>query len=571
MEKCFAIYSRKSRFTGKGESIENQIELCRQFIHSSFENVRTDCIAVYEDEGFSGKNLDRPMFKKMMEAARNGCLAAVVVYRLDRISRNVGDFSSLIEEFNRLGISFVSIREQFDTSTPMGRAMMNIASVFAQLERETTAERIRDNMHELAKTGRWLGGITPLGYCSESVSKMSVDGKTHRSCKLKLVQEEAETVKVIFSKFLETNSLTKTDTYLLNNGYRTRRGVWFSRFSIRAILTNPVYMKADEAALRYLSEKEVCLFSEEAEFDGCRGIMAYNRTLQEQGKTSAVKPMEEWIVSVGFHEGLIDGASWVKVQRLLAQNSSKAYRKPRGNAALLSGILFCGECDNYMRPKLTNRVNAQGEQVYTYLCQTKERSRSKLCCCKVISGNSLDKRVLEEIKKLSSDVSFITNLERVGRGALLNYLSGETEIRTLKDRINEKRKEIESLLSALTKAPESTCFYVLDRIEQLHDEIKTMSISVSKLESTLLETEELSFDFDALQQSFTRFSYNVDKMTVGEQRAALRVLINKIAWDGQTVHIYLFGADDTCKCSSDVTDNVQKTADIAKPQCEDSK
>ncbi len=149
---------------------------------------------VFEDEGFSGGNLNRPDFKKMMTAAKDRKFKAIVVYRLDRISRNISDFSSLIEELGRLGIDFVSIRESFDTSSPMGRAMMYIASVFSQLERETIAERIRDNMHELAKTGRWLGGTTPTGYASESVKSITVDGKTKKACKLKLLPDEAEII-----------------------------------------------------------------------------------------------------------------------------------------------------------------------------------------------------------------------------------------------------------------------------------------------------------------------------------------------------------------------------------------
>ena len=124
-------------------------------------------IAIYEDEGFSGKTLDRPRFKDMMKDARKGKLSSIIVYRLDRISRNIGDFAQLIDQLNDMNIAFVSIKEQFDTSSPMGRAMMYIASVFSQLERETIAERIQDNMKELAKTGRWLGGVTPTGYQSK--------------------------------------------------------------------------------------------------------------------------------------------------------------------------------------------------------------------------------------------------------------------------------------------------------------------------------------------------------------------------------------------------------------------
>ena len=185
------IYSRKSRFTGRGESVENQVELCRQYIAAHYGPEEAARVQVYEDEGFSGGSLERPQFKQMMADAKAQKPAAIVVYRLDRISRNIGDFAGLIEQLGGMGIDFVSIKEQFDTGSPMGRAMMYISSVFSQLERETIAERIRDNMHELAKTGRWLGGITPTGYASEAVKNVSIDGKTRKSCRLKLIPEEA--------------------------------------------------------------------------------------------------------------------------------------------------------------------------------------------------------------------------------------------------------------------------------------------------------------------------------------------------------------------------------------------
>lgn len=121
-----AIYSRKSRYTGKGESIGNQIDLCREYIRTHYGDAAAQQAVVFEDEGFSGGNLNRPDFKKMMTAAKERKIRAIVVYRLDRISRNISDFSSLIEELGRLGIDFVSIRESFDTSSPMGRAMMYI-------------------------------------------------------------------------------------------------------------------------------------------------------------------------------------------------------------------------------------------------------------------------------------------------------------------------------------------------------------------------------------------------------------------------------------------------------------
>ena len=130
-QDVIAIYSRKSRFTGKGESIGNQVDLCLSYIAATFGSSYAQNAVIFEDEGFSGGNLQRPDFQKMMKAAHQRQFKAIVVYRLDRISRNIGDFSHLIEELGKLHIDFISIREQFDTSSPMGRAMMYIASVFA--------------------------------------------------------------------------------------------------------------------------------------------------------------------------------------------------------------------------------------------------------------------------------------------------------------------------------------------------------------------------------------------------------------------------------------------------------
>lgn len=206
-----AIYSRKSKFTGKGESIDNQIQLCKEYISNNFNNYE---IIIYEDEGFSGGNTDRPEYKTLLNDIKKKNIDALVCYRLDRISRNVADFSSVLELLEKNNITFVSIREQFDTSSPMGKAMIYIASVFAQLERETIAERIRDNMLELAKTGRWLGGKTPTGFKSKKITS-NVSGKEKSLYILEPVQEEQELVKLIYEKYLEFESLNRVESFFI--------------------------------------------------------------------------------------------------------------------------------------------------------------------------------------------------------------------------------------------------------------------------------------------------------------------------------------------------------------------
>lgn len=542
-----AIYSRKSKFTGKGESIENQIELCKQYIRTHYPNCDDDSILVYEDEGFSGENIERPQFKEMMADAKAKKFSAIVCYRLDRISRNIGDFAKLIEELDTLKVAFVSIKEQFDTSSPMGRAMMYISSVFSQLERETIAERIRDNMHELSKTGRWLGGTSPTGYISESVGNVTVDGKTKKSCMLKLVPEEAETVRQIFNKFLETNSLTKTETYFIQNGYKTKNGREFARFALRNILTNPVYMIADEDSYCYLTENKVDLFAEKSGFDGKHGIMAYNRTIQKTGKTNQIRPMNEWIVAVGKHTGLISGAEWVRAQEYLEQNRSKSFRKPRSNTALLSGLLFCADCGDYMRPKLSKRLNEQDEQIYTYLCAMKEKSRSHICKIKNVNGNILDKSVCEEIKRLGEDSSeFIRQLELGEKQLEGNREEYDESLERLRGTLAENEKNISSLVASLTKAAGTSAEgYILKQIDELHDKGDILKRRINELESLTASHELSDIEFDIIRQMLASFKDTLDDMSIEQKRAALRSFVKKVVWDGVNAHIYLFGSDDS--------------------------
>ena len=544
--ETIAVYSRKSKFTGKGESIENQIELCRQYIFAHFPGVEEENILVFEDEGFSGGTTERPQFKVMMKQAKEHRFKAVVCYRLDRISRNIGDFAKLIEDLNALSISFVSIKEQFDTQSPMGRAMMYIASVFSQLERETIAERIRDNMQELAKTGRWLGGVTPTGYVSEPVDRVTVDGKTRRMYQLTQIPEESELVRVIFAKFLETGSLTKTETYLLQNGIQTKNGKAFTRFSIKNILSNPVYLTADEAAYQYFEQNEGELFSPKSAFDGAHGVMAYNKTIQKPGKANELRNLTDWIIAVGKHEGIISSGDWIRVQTLLNHNKSKSYRKPKSNTALLSGLLFCANCGGYLRPKLSKRKNAKGELIYSYLCETKEKSRCQLCNMKNPNGNALDELVAGEIKKLSADPdAFLSELADAERVLLRSRTEYEGELARLRKLIDENEKEITGLLSSLSKAAGTPAEdYILRQIGELHEKEEGFRRQMEALQSVSMEHALSGQEFDLLKDLLSSFAGTFDNMSVEQKRAALRAFVKRVVWDGETVHVYLFGSKE---------------------------
>lgn len=543
--KVIAIYSRKSKFTGKGESIGNQIELCREYIKRTMGEEAAESAVVYEDEGFSGGNLNRPAFRQMMEAVKGKKHSAVIVYRLDRISRNISDFTGLIEELSRLKVDFVSIREQFDTSQPMGRAMMYIASVFSQLERETIAERIRDNMRELAKTGRWLGGVTPTGYESESVKSVTVDGKTKKMCKLKPIPEEAEMVKTIFALFSETNSLTKTETELMQRRIVSKNGKYHTRFSIKGILQNPVYAVADGDMYQYLTDSGAEIFSDEKEFDGVRGVMAYNRTDQEKGRATVFLPVSEWIVAVGQHPGLIPGKDWIKVQEALTQNKSKAFRRPRSNEALLTGFLFC-KCGNRMYPKLTKRTAPDGRPIFTYVCKLKERSQKSLCNNKNVNGNVLDSMIVEKIKELDEDKSAF--VEQLARSR--SFFTGDrTEYEQQKTALQQEKADLDKktngLLDSLAEiGDKDTRNLVTKRIEALSQQKKAVENRLQEVESLLNQHALTDSEFDLLRDMLAGFKRGIDDMPIEQRRAALKTVVRRVIWDGENAHVILFGVDD---------------------------
>ena len=538
-----AVYSRKSRFTGKGESIDNQVELCREYLRLHRGREAESRIDVYEDEGFSGGNLNRPGFRRMMEAARKRELEAVVVYRLDRISRSIGDFSALIQELGRLGVAFISIREQFDTNSPMGRAMMYIASVFSQLERETIAERIRDNMHELAKTGRWLGGVTPTGYTSEHMTALTPEGKTKGACRLKLVPEEAELVESVFDLFLELGSLSAVEAELLRRRITTRKGREFTRFSIRGILCNPVYLTADGAAYDYFKGIGAELCFPRDSFDGQHGVLVYNRTDQEKGRAAVARPPEEWLVSVGGHRPIVSSERWIRAQEILERGRGRTCRTSRGNGALLTGLLVC-RCGGPMYPKLSKSVEADGRRRFSYVCKRKERSRGSLCRLPNPPGLELDRAVLARLGELPRDGPELAGrLEEGAASCTGGRDQEEALLARMGEELAEKRRKAEGLVDTLPGLePGPARELVVDRIQTLRRECGGLEEELRAQEERAASRSLEAGALTRLAGALSTLEGAVMGMTAEQGRNLLRALIRRVVWDGRGVHVLLAGS-----------------------------
>ncbi len=545
VKKKYAIYSRKSKLTEKGESIENQVEMCRFLLQQKYDNIDFENdVIVYEDEGFSGGTINRPQFKKMMEDARKKKFSVIVCYRLDRLSRNISDFSKLIDELSKLGIEFISVKEKFETDTPMGRAMMYIASIFSQLEREVIAERIRDNMMELAKTGRWLGGTAPTGYESKGIEKVNINGKVKKAYMLVQIPDEAERISLICNEMLNLKSLTKLETYLIQKNIKTKNGRYYTRYTLKTILTNICYAKNDKVMYEYLLNSGVEFYADESEFDGEHGMIAYNKTNQRITGSNRHNEMDKWVIAIGKHKGIISGETFVKIQQLMKDNENMRYRVGKYTNSLLSGILFCGECGAHMRPKTTIRDTEDGNRRFYYMCEMKDKSKKSKCNSKNIDGNMADKLVIQALKEIiSTNSNFCNELKSM----IVSFEKTNGDInekkKVLEKKYEQNQRDINNLINKLK-------YIDNELIEDVTNEIKNLK---SKNNDIKQEMEQIVDDSNAKieEKDYAKLMLDViseyrntfDTLDYKEQRNFLKLIISKVVAHGKDIDIHLLNSE----------------------------
>ncbi|MEA4956096.1 MAG: recombinase family protein, partial [Pseudoflavonifractor sp.] len=300
-----AVYARQSVEKKNSLSIQGQIQLCEQAAAQSLK--------IYQDRGYSGKNTERPDFQRLMKDVETGKIKKLFVYRLDRFSRSVADFGRLWEILQANHVEFVSVSENFDTSVPMGRAMLHIIMVFAQLERETTADRVRDNYYRRAALGSWPGGPAPLGYCVGRAN--SAEG---RSIPTLTVSENADLIVRIFQTYAQEGASLGSVARLLNGeGVPAPKRPTWDNVSLSRVLHNPVYVMADEQVYLYYKGLGANVTSALEEFDGVHGVLLVGKRDKNQKKYTAVQNQS---VSVLNSLGFIPSELWLACQNKLSYN-----------------------------------------------------------------------------------------------------------------------------------------------------------------------------------------------------------------------------------------------------------
>lgn len=266
---------------------------------------------VFEDAGYSGKNTDRPAFQEMLRRLRAGEFSHLLVWKIDRISRNLLDFASLYQELQDLRVTFISKNEQFDTSNAVGEAMLKIILVFAELERNMTSERVTATMISRAAAGKWNGGRVPFGY--------SYDPDTET---FSIVEDEAAVCRLLRDDYLEHKSLVHTARLLNTSGYTTRAGALWSPTAVWLIASSPWYA----------------------------GIYRYNRYKGTENRT--VNPEDEWVFVKNHHPAIFTEEDHEAMKSVLAVNTRQRQAPGRSHLArnvyVFGGLVYCGKCGSRM-------------------------------------------------------------------------------------------------------------------------------------------------------------------------------------------------------------------------------
>ncbi|MCL2362374.1 MAG: recombinase family protein [Defluviitaleaceae bacterium] len=530
-----AIYTRKSKYSDKSESIDSQIEYCKQTAKLRYPDV--DEYVLYVDEGFSGGSTVRPQYQKMLlDIKRCKDYVAMICYKIDRISRSLADFTTLQQELEKANVHIISASEGFDTSSTWGVAVLNILMIFAQLERSNISERIKDTMLHYAKMGRWTGGLTPLGFESKSIPYDDAFGQEKNMVVLSPVENEIAIVKTIFDKYLELQSLNAVSRYLNQHGISTRKGKLFDVSSVRDIIRNPVYATADKDLYDFFREvgAEVC--NEEAEFDGNFSVISYNRM---DKKTDTRRPMDEWLIAISRHSGTVTGQAWVRAQRIIKTQSGTMPRLGTAQYGIFSGLIKCAKCGSTMRVKNGRPFSGKSGREHYYVCFRKESSKLQLCDMKNIIGHKIEPIIIDRLVEYARDTGLQNELAKANKIKRSTDMVDKQELlNRLKNDVTEKSAAIRNLVMLASKSDDLTANkYLLDQISSLDNELSGINQRIAVLELELTDTKTKEMDMLSLLQIFENME-NISQITdIATKRRIMKSIIRDIQWDGKTLEI----------------------------------
>ena len=476
-----AIYTRKStdeNLDSDFNSLDAQRESAEDYIRAQQHEGWVALAERYDDGAYSGATLERPALRRLMDDVRAGRLDAIVVYKIDRLSRSLLDFARLIEGLEQHRVSLVSVTQQMDTSTSLGRLNLHMVLSFAQYEREVIAERIRDKMGAARRRGKYQGGVPPLGYDVDRPNK-----------RLVVNDEEAVLVRYIFRRYLQLGSTVALLKELAAKGHRTkawvtqkgkkRPGRPWNKAHIYRLLGNPVYI----------------------------------------GKVSHKGEIFE-----GEHEAVIEQSLWDEAQEKLKESHRTRGGEGRSKTpALLKGILRCGSCDANMGVTFTRR---HGRQYRYYLCHQANRHGYHACPVKSVSAGIIEGAVMGLLKDVFRSPEMVARtLQAVQAREGDEKVRLEAEQSRLADELAQVRAAAMPLVETLKQKNSAFVREELDGLEarraELQAELASVSAELSQLRHEPVSRGDLVAELTTLENVW-------DNLFPGEQRRIVRLLVDEV-------------------------------------------
>ena len=480
-----AIYTRKSTQKGLEQefnSLDAQREAAEAFIASQ-RGEGWICISDrYDDGGYSGGNMERPAFKRLMADIEAGRIDCVVVYKVDRISRTLLDFARIMETLEKRGVSFVSVTQQFNTTSSMGRLTLNILLSFAQFEREIISERTRDKIAAARRKGKWSGGKPILGF--------DIDPQGGR---LLVNEDEAVRVRAIFGLYLEHEALIPTIRELDARGWTNKRWITkrghpvggrpFNKHGLHHLLTNVLYT----------------------------GRVTYKDEVHD-----------------GEHAAIVDEEIFRRVQRLLKRNGATGGGNVRNRfSAILKGLLHCTPCGCAM---VHTQTLKNGNRRYRYyVCTNAQKRGWHDCPSKSIPAGEIERFVVDQVRSIGKDPALLSEtLEETRIQAKARIKDLETEKRALKRELGRHNAELRKLASSLGTNGGST-----DRLADLQDRIRVAEQRGTQIREELIDAKREAVNEDDAVQALGQFDPVWEMLAPREQVRLIRLLVQRVDYDGE--------------------------------------
>ncbi len=468
------LYIRVStdRQAKEGDSLEEQENELKKFC--DYRNYQIH--KIYIEKGKSGGNTNRPEYKKLVKDIEHKKIHAVVVKKLDRLSRSLLDFEQLMVMMQSNEVEFISLRENFDTTMAMGKAMLRVALVFAQLEREQTAERIKDVFAYRAEQGLYNGGVRPFGY--DSISSELVPHN-----------QERKVIEFIFKKFIELKSTTLVANECNSIGFKRRSGILWDKREIHKTLKRPIY----------------------------KGFVKWNGQLFK-----------------GIHQPLITDSTYKMVQTIF---NERDFRSPRnGIKGLLKDFLICGRCRNNIRPHYTKKKNGNIYRYYRCATTINNKVKSTLCAGQYIPVEKANEQVLETILNYANESELkiiqhrINNHNKVIEKEI-NIIKSENMKLEAKLKTIKQKKELylDSLVTKDFSKQERQ--KINEKIDDFSLQEKQIEASIYRYQFELSENQEKILIIDSFKEAIIKLKVNHSSMSEQDLKGWLKANIKQIIYD----------------------------------------